>query len=199
MSATRKRIAEETLAALLNTPALHDRYARALLADLVGEAVGHRADLREQATVSLQLLELFRFCTRHQDGLSALARKLQMLEPGCPQAPVVQRLAEEWAEADSLEEATQNAPAEQSYRVTPRGGQYLRRKDAETRVGAKLGLISLVLPAAERERYIEQWMDERNAIRRGEFPKQRFHGLRLVHGAVVQSYETRVHARRRVD
>jgi hypothetical protein len=99
----RERIGEETLDALLAVPALHDRYARALLTDLVGEALGHRADLREQSTVPLQLLELFRFCTRHQDGLSALARKLPMLEPGCPQGPVVQRLADEWTAVDSLD------------------------------------------------------------------------------------------------
>ncbi|MER5511526.1 hypothetical protein ABT052_40375 [Streptomyces sp. NPDC002766] len=73
------------------------------------------------------------------------------------------------------------------------------RKGAESRVGVKLRLIGLVLPPEERGRYIEQWMDERNAIRRGEFPKQRFHGLRLLCGAVVQSYETRAHARRSVD
>ncbi|WP_405814253.1 hypothetical protein OG241_06650 [Streptomyces sp. NBC_01390] len=73
------------------------------------------------------------------------------------------------------------------------------RKNPESRVGVKLRVIGLVLPAGERERYVEQWMDERNAIRRGEFPKQRFHGFRLLCGAVVQSYETRVHARRSVD
>ncbi|MGW1209927.1 hypothetical protein ACWD5F_09795 [Streptomyces sp. NPDC002499] len=73
------------------------------------------------------------------------------------------------------------------------------RNHRETRVGLKLRLISVVLPSGERERYIEQWMDERNAIRRGEFPKKRFHGLRLLSGAVIQSYESRVDARRSVD
>ncbi|WP_405814251.1 hypothetical protein OG241_06645 [Streptomyces sp. NBC_01390] len=72
-------------------------------------------------------------------------------------------------------------------------------RQAESRVGVKLRVIGLVLPAGERERYVEQWMDERNAIRRGEFPKQRFHGFRLLCGAVVQSFETRVHARRSVE
>ncbi|MFD5566969.1 VMAP-C domain-containing protein [Streptomyces cadmiisoli] len=96
------RIGEDTLAALLEVPSIQDRPARALLIELVGEAVGRRADLREHSTVPLQLLELFRFCTRHQDGLSALARKLALLEPGCSQAHVVQRLADEWTAVDSL-------------------------------------------------------------------------------------------------
>ncbi|MFD7403296.1 hypothetical protein ACFV7R_11610 [Streptomyces sp. NPDC059866] len=98
----RDRIGEETLAALLEVPSLQDRPARALLIELVGEAVGRRADLREHTTVPLQLLELFRFCTRHQDGLPALARKLSLLEPGCAQAQVVQRLADEWTAVDAL-------------------------------------------------------------------------------------------------
>ncbi|MER5511525.1 hypothetical protein ABT052_40370 [Streptomyces sp. NPDC002766] len=72
-------------------------------------------------------------------------------------------------------------------------------KRSPSRVGVKLRLIGLVLPAYERERYVEQWMDERNAIWRGEFAQQRFHGLRLLCGALVQSYETRAHARRSVD
>ncbi|MER6632704.1 hypothetical protein ABT301_31545 [Streptomyces sp. NPDC000987] len=98
----RERIGEETQAALLQVPALHERSARALLVEMVGEALGRRADLREQPTLPLQLVELFRFCTRHQDGLSALARTLALVEPGCPQAPAVQRLADEWTAVDSL-------------------------------------------------------------------------------------------------
>lgn len=98
----RQRIGEETLAALLAIRALDDRYARALLVDLVGEALGHRAELREQATQRLQLVELFRFCTRHPGGLAALARQLPMLETDCPQTPLVQRLADEWTAVDSL-------------------------------------------------------------------------------------------------
>jgi len=98
----RERISEETLDALLAVHSLNDRYARALLVDLVFEALGTRPGLREQATEPLQLLELLRFCTRHPDGLTTLARKLPMLEPGCPQAPVVQRLADEWTAVDSL-------------------------------------------------------------------------------------------------
>ncbi|MEU6374309.1 hypothetical protein [Streptomyces sp. NPDC046909] len=98
----RERISEEALAALLAMRSLGDRYARALLVDLVSDALGTPADLREQATVPMQLLELFRFCVRHQDGLTTLARKLPMLEPGCPQALMVQRLADEWTAVDSL-------------------------------------------------------------------------------------------------
>jgi len=98
----RERICEETLTALLSVPSLGDRYARALLTDLVSEALGAQANVREQATLPLQLLELFRFCARNQGGLSALGRKLPMLEPGCPQALVVQRLADEWTAVDSL-------------------------------------------------------------------------------------------------
>ncbi|GAA2376441.1 hypothetical protein GCM10010378_15160 [Streptomyces viridochromogenes] len=97
-----ERINEEGHNALLAVGALQDRYARALLTDLVGEALGCRIDLREQATAAMQLLELFRFCTRCPGGLSALARKLPMLEPGCPQAASVQRLADEWTAVDSL-------------------------------------------------------------------------------------------------
>lgn len=103
----RERICEETLTALLEVRSLDDRYARALLTDLVSDALGSRATLREQATVPLQLLELFQFCTRHQDGLSTLARKLPMLEPGCPQAWAVLRLADEWTAVDSLARLTE--------------------------------------------------------------------------------------------
>jgi hypothetical protein len=99
----RERIREETVAGLRDMQALQDRNTRALLLDLVGETLGHRVDLREQATVQLQLLELFRFCTRHQDGLSVLARQLPMLEADCAQAPVVQRLADEWTAVDALD------------------------------------------------------------------------------------------------
>jgi hypothetical protein len=99
----RERIRAETLAALHDIGALHDRYARAVLLELVGETLGRPADVREQATAQLQLLELFRFCTRHQDGLSVLARQLPTVEPGCTQAPVVQRLADEWTALDALD------------------------------------------------------------------------------------------------
>ncbi|MFC8512741.1 hypothetical protein [Streptomyces sp. NPDC057257] len=98
----RERIGEETLAALLAVRALEDRSARALLVELVGEALGHRADLREQSTVRLQLVELSRFCTRLPGGLAALARQLPMLEENCPQTVLVQRLADEWTAVDSL-------------------------------------------------------------------------------------------------
>lgn len=82
-----------------------------------------------------------------------------------------------------------------SSETTPR-----RRRDPESRVGVKLRLISLVLPAGvARERYLEEWMDERNGIRRGIFPKRRFWALTVLFGAIGQSYESRVHARRQVD
>ncbi|WP_328431671.1 VMAP-C domain-containing protein [Streptomyces sp. NBC_00453] len=99
----RERIRAQTLAALHDVGALHDRYARAVLLELVGETLGRPADVREQATAQLQLLELFRFCTRHQDGLSVLARQLPTVEPGCSQAPFVQRLADEWTAVDALD------------------------------------------------------------------------------------------------
>ncbi|MFJ6929656.1 hypothetical protein ACIQUP_20415 [Streptomyces nigra] len=102
-SRIRERIEEEGQNALLSVGALRERSARALLAEMVGESLDRRVDLREQATVPMQLLELVRFCTRCPDGLSALARKLPMLDPGCPQAVLVRRLADEWTAVDSLD------------------------------------------------------------------------------------------------
>ncbi|WP_371670799.1 hypothetical protein OG985_26195 [Streptomyces sp. NBC_00289] len=98
----RERIREETVGALLDILTLQDRQARALLVELVSEALGRRAELREQSTVRLQFLELFRFCAAEQDGLAGLGRTLPLLEQGCPQAPLVQRLADEWAAVHSL-------------------------------------------------------------------------------------------------
>lgn len=98
----RERIREETVSALLDVRTLEDRQARALLVELVGEAVGRPAELREQATIRLQFQELFRFCTAEEDGLAGLGRTLPMLEQSCPQAFLVQQLADEWAAVDSL-------------------------------------------------------------------------------------------------
>lgn len=84
--------------------------------------------------------------------------------------------------------------------------RYLRlsRRTAPRRTGEKLinrkcFLISLILPAPQRARYVEEWKDEWMAMRRGDIPKQCFHALRLIRGAVVQSYEERTEVRKQVD
>lgn len=81
---------------------LEDRQARALLVELVGEAVGRRVVVREQTTAQLQFLELVRFCAAQEDGLVGLARTLPMLEQDCPEALVMRQLADEWAAVQSL-------------------------------------------------------------------------------------------------
>ncbi|MGI5455567.1 effector-associated domain 2-containing protein [Streptomyces sp. CA-249302] len=98
----RQRIGEETLMALLAVRALDDPRARARLVELVGEALGHPAALREQATARLQLVELFRFCAHRPGGLTALAHQLLGLETDCSQTPLVHRLADEWTAVGSL-------------------------------------------------------------------------------------------------
>ncbi|MGI5376114.1 effector-associated domain 2-containing protein [Streptomyces sp. CA-251387] len=97
-----ERIRQETVCALLDVRTLQDRQARALLVELVGEAMGRRVVLREQATTQLQFVELFRFCAAEEGGLTGLARMLSDLEQDCPQAAVVQRLADEWAAVASV-------------------------------------------------------------------------------------------------
>jgi hypothetical protein len=59
--------------ALCVSPVLADRNARAMLVELVGDALGRPVHLREQATLPLQFLELVRFCVREDGGLPALA------------------------------------------------------------------------------------------------------------------------------
>ncbi|UIX31196.1 hypothetical protein [Streptomyces sp. GQFP] len=79
-----------------------------------------------------------------------------------------------------------------SWRASP-------RRTSEKLINRKCSLISLILPAPQRARYAEEWKDEWLAMRRGDIPKQRFHALRLVRGAVVQSYEERTEVRKQVD
>lgn len=69
--------------ALLDSSALGDRYALALLTDLIGEQLGYRVSLRDQSTLRFQLLELVRFCAREEGGLTALLSGVLVLEgPG---------------------------------------------------------------------------------------------------------------------
>lgn len=69
--------------ALLDSSALGDRYALALLTDLIGEQLEYRVTLRDQSTLRFQLLELVRFCAREEGGLTALVSALLVLEgPG---------------------------------------------------------------------------------------------------------------------
>jgi len=58
--------------ALCASPVLADRNARAMLVELVGDALGRPVHLREQATLPLQFLELVRFCAREDGGPPAL-------------------------------------------------------------------------------------------------------------------------------
>lgn len=73
------------------------------------------------------------------------------------------------------------------------------RRTSEKLINRKCSLISLFLPEPQRARYVEEWKDEWMAMRRGDIPKQRFHALRLIRGAVVQSYEERTEVRKQVD
>ncbi|MCI3272432.1 toll/interleukin-1 receptor domain-containing protein [Streptomyces cylindrosporus] len=71
---------QRMVSALQTSPVLGDRYARALMVELVGEALGRPVSLREQATANLQLLELVRFCGREEGGLPALASAVSLIE-----------------------------------------------------------------------------------------------------------------------
>jgi hypothetical protein len=69
--------------ALCASPVLADRNARAMLAELIGHALGRPVAVREQPTVRLQFLELVRFCLRAEGGQLALLQAVEAVEgPG---------------------------------------------------------------------------------------------------------------------
>jgi hypothetical protein len=92
----RDSVRDRLVAALLEVPSLSDRQARALLVELVGEAVGRAVSLRDQPTARLELLQLVRFCAAIEDGISQLARSVVSVEAGSVQVDAVLRLADEW-------------------------------------------------------------------------------------------------------
>ncbi|MEV6664701.1 MULTISPECIES: toll/interleukin-1 receptor domain-containing protein [Streptomyces] len=70
----------ELVEALLDSPTLQDRSARAMLEELIGEELGRRLHLREHPTRHLQFLELVRACEAADGGLPALAQVVSLLE-----------------------------------------------------------------------------------------------------------------------
>ncbi|MFD5566970.1 toll/interleukin-1 receptor domain-containing protein [Streptomyces cadmiisoli] len=82
--------------ALCDAPVLHDRNARAMLAELIGDELGRPVVLREQPTPHLQMLELVRFCVRAgHTGPIALSHAVSLLEGPGPTAETVGRLVRE--------------------------------------------------------------------------------------------------------
>lgn len=82
--------------ALLEVTSLSDRQARALLVELVGEAVGRPVLLRDHEIARIELLQLVLFAVRCEDGVSQLARCVASVESGTAEVERVLRLADEW-------------------------------------------------------------------------------------------------------
>ncbi|MDW4905633.1 hypothetical protein RB628_09820 [Streptomyces sp. ADMS] len=99
----RLRIGARTAAGLIGARALGAQEERARFGSLVSDAVGHPLLLREQDTAALQFLGMFRFCSREARGPSVLAEAMEAIDPGCPQARLLLRLADEWTAVTSLD------------------------------------------------------------------------------------------------
>lgn len=102
----RADIRDRMMLALLDIPVLADPRARAMLVELVAEAVGHPLVLREQPSAGLQLLELFRACQGIVNGVSVLVRSVESMVASGPQVDPARRLAEEWTALHAVPELT---------------------------------------------------------------------------------------------
>lgn len=92
----REGLRDAIVSALLDIPALSDGQARSMLVELVADALGRRPSLRVQPTAQLQFLELLRFCSRHENGMSAIATAVRALAGESPESGSVRRLVDEW-------------------------------------------------------------------------------------------------------
>ncbi|MGI5455566.1 toll/interleukin-1 receptor domain-containing protein [Streptomyces sp. CA-249302] len=90
--------------ALQDSPVMSDWHARALLIDLVGEALGRPVPLREQAATTLQLIELVHFCEREESGLPALASAVSLIEGHSRTSDAVSALVREHIETAQVPE-----------------------------------------------------------------------------------------------
>nr|WP_239158335.1 toll/interleukin-1 receptor domain-containing protein [Streptomyces sp. SID13726] len=97
--------------ALLDTTAVVDRQARALLIELIGDVLGQRVFPREQPNAQLYAVEIVRLCASLPGGLSALASALELLEGRTRATETFTRLVAEAEPPDRPEPRTDHPAA----------------------------------------------------------------------------------------